>query len=962
MTLILDEPAVDEAAGAATDEAAPAPADHSTSTPEPIASALVVGAAAFLATASAGWMFAGVFGGVLPRIAAVGSALIAAGGAVVSYRTRITALVQYAVLALAGVFGVALMAPDMGEASVPSLVRDALRDGGIAHPPVPFDPGWRLLLVLVVALVGVGGAAVAIGSNRPKLAVLVPGPLVFVGALVQPPGSAVITTAVALGLLVGALVVAVGAETGGTGVAGSRYELRRLGRAGAVVGVVLAALVAVSQLGFLFPESTDSQVIPPQRPELPPPAPDRVLFTVESERTVPIRLGTLDVYRDDAFMTPPFDPKRLLDVDDRIMPLPDDFGVRSGELTPFAASPDGAPVEVTIHVAALKGRVLPSPANPVAVPEHDGRVQYDPRTQGLRVPNRLARSGDEYVVHAVPTPTAAALGAAPAPAAPLAEFLDVPAAPLQVRELLAAAPAGANRFERLQFLRNAFYERVVAAGEGKPVDVPPGRVGELLDGKEATPFEITASEVLLARWAGVPARLGYGYYGGDRDGDVLSVRPRNAATWLEAYFEGHGWIPILGTPPRAKASLSESQKNADPSVKPTDELSLIAYAPVKLQSIQLLYEIVRYWFLRGLLAVLLLVSGIALLPGVVKGVRRIRRARWASRHGPAERLAVAYAELRDGLHDLNIGDPAVLPLDFLTHLEPDEEHAELAWLVSRGLWGDLARDLRTEDADAGEELAASVLRRTRRAHSGLMRLLAFTSRASLRRPFTDQVPNLWPRRTLRAVVRDGLRWSAPTRGRRWRPIVPIAAVALVAIAAVSAVGVITGTTPPSVRSATLPEHIAPDRLERFRFVREAAAEAQYDRLGESSLVAKGRVFSVHDADNIQASFQVIALREGYSTRDRDVREGILSSIGAGRFEPTRIAGETVFRLQLPEQRIFLTFPAGGDLVEILVARQGFEDADDVLAALLTFQRTGVAEVPDESSQVRVFDPRRGGVQ
>ena len=69
-----------------------------------------------------------------------------------------------------------------------------------------------------------------------------------------------------------------------------------------------------------------------------------------------------------------------------------------------------------------------------------------------------------------------------------------------------------------------------SAGAGNPVDVPPVRVAEFLDGKEATPFEITAAEVLLARWAGVPARLGYGYY--DPQG-AAEIRPRNGATWLD---------------------------------------------------------------------------------------------------------------------------------------------------------------------------------------------------------------------------------------------------------------------------------------------------------------------------------------------------------------------------------------------------------------------------------------------
>ena len=53
----------------------------------------------------------------------------------------------------------------------------------------------------------------------------------------------------------------------------------------------------------------------------------------------------------------------------------------------------------------------------------------------------------------------------------------------------------------------------------------------------------------------MPSRIGYGYYDGAalKDG-WHEIRPRNGATWLEAYFDGYGWVPIVGVPLQAKNS------------------------------------------------------------------------------------------------------------------------------------------------------------------------------------------------------------------------------------------------------------------------------------------------------------------------------------------------------------------------------------------------------------------------
>jgi hypothetical protein len=922
---------------------------------ETLASPLATAGAAFLAVAAAGWMVAGVFDGSFARVLAVLGALIGVGTTAVSYRAKVVATVQYLVLPIAVVVGAVFALAAAKGASLPTVIVEAVRGGGIAQPPMPFDPGWRFIVIILMAVMGAAAASLAIGLNRPKLGIVVPAPLLFGAALLQPPGRTITSSVIALVLFVASFAVSFGVDLGQQGATSGSFEVRRIGRGFGLIAILIAVVIGLSQLGFLFPAPNDDQVIPPKRPETPPAAPDRVLFTVKLTRQVPLRLGVLDVYRDNAWMTPPYSTGRLK----KIPPAGTiAAGTRLGELPAVAPQPAGAgpKLHAQFTIADIGGHVVPDVANPLSVRHGNVDLRYDPRTQSLRLPASRAASGLTYDVTTNPLPTAKQLsGAGPVPPG-MKEYLDVPAPPRQVAELLATAPK-TNAFDRLQYLRNAYYQKVVAAGPGKPVDVSPARVGAMLDGKAASPFEITAGEALLARWAGVPARVGYGYYGGDRAGSSLvwSVRPHHGSTWLEVYFDGYGWVPIVGTPPRAQSSLRPSDKNKDPAVRPTEELALLVYVPIRQSTFQQLYIVVRYWAARGLP----LAAGLLLLwgfyPGAVKVARRARRRRWAVEQGLPARIAVAYAELRDVANDLNLGHPAMTPLEFLAVVAPDPEHQQLSWLVTRSLWGDLRRDLRAEDAEAAEEMSTSVLRRVRRANPAINRLVAVGSRVSLRDPYSDELPNLWPRRdphrTLRRRLGDGVDFL---RRRGLRPA-PAAIVLLLALLLTSCGGPAAAVP----AAAGLPARVAPAALGDITMVREAAAEANYRKPGDVSLVSEGRVFSMHQGDVIQGSLQVAAFKRGYSATRHDVRDGVLQSIASGHFALTRLGQDRVYTLTLPEQRIYVWYPASGRYYVLMVARRAYAEADSLFASVLAYQR-GEGTTP---TVVQVpLDPRRGGGQ
>lgn len=897
------------------------------SAPPPPPAGLTCGAAA-LATMAFGWLSGSVFDGWSARVLGVPAAALGAGAVYLSTRARKPSLVQYGGAAVAVIVGaVAAVAVAGADANLARLVVDAVRGGGLSQPPVAFDPGWRFLLVVSVALLGEASAGLALAFNRPRVASLLCLPFVVGGALLQPAESEVGATVIALLLLVGSLAVAFGADLAAEGAGSGAFELRRLGHGLLAVAVLGGALLATAQLGFLFPPAASQRVVPPMRPPPPPPAVDRVLFTVTADRQTPWRLGTLDVYGESAWLTPPFDASALVPVDG---PIPRDLeGDTRGPLP-------GPGLTARVELRGLQGKTLPGLANPLTVEGAD--IAYDPRTQMLRAAGVTPPAGTSYEVAAPSPPTGEALAQAGPPAPEVLPFLDAPPPPPEVAALLAEAPADA--FARLQFVRGAYFANVVAAGAGDPVDVPPRRVVEMLGGREATPYEITAGEVLLARWAGIPARLGYGWFGGEETTPgTWEIRPKHGATWLEAYFQGSGWVPIVGTPPRAKPSTSSAERNEDPSVRPTDELALLVYVPIELASVRLGYVLVRHYLLASLPWLMGFGLLFACYPALVRAARRTARRRAAARLGPRARIASAYAELRDAATDLNIASPALSPLELVEQVEPDDEHRELAWLVTRSLWGDLQRDLQPFDVDAAEEMSRSVARRLRAAQPLVSRLAAMSSRASLRNPWTDELPTVWKPVGSRRVTRASA--------------LAAAAIALAATALFSL-----PSEPARSASRPLADDAAPATVGDIRFEREEEAEGQFRSGTDRPLSAEARVYSLRQGDVVQGSLQIVRLEPRFDTRSRRVRDQILSGLGDGRLAPARIGDERIFRLDQAEQTFMLSFDPGGQVYYLMAVRPQFDQAEQLFGAVLAFSRGERAEELRPAT-VPVPDPRRG---
>lgn len=713
-----------------------------------------------LPTIAAGLLVGGVFVGASARVYAVLGGLLGVAIAFVAARVRrpfVTNILIVAGLAAIGVVFLAFSAPGkLGSLAV--VVRRAIDDGDVLRPPVPFALGWRVILGWLMGTVGFGAAWVALAFKRPSLGLLLPLPVGAVAAISIPERQqlssglvALVLFAIGLGLLSSAQAFSDDDER-----PPASYELRRALRALPLIAVITAALYGIAQTDLLFPPPFVDPANEAQRPKVIPPSevPDRVLFTVQARISGPWRTGSLDVYDGKDWRLAPFAESSLNEVPKS--------GVVDADLEPG--------VKATFEVAGLGGAVLPGLPNTVGIVAKGPQLSYDDRNGNIRVTNGSVRPGLDYTVTAAAVPAVSTLRAVRDPIPPaLRQFTEIPPAPAGIQDLLDRANRDySNQWDRLDFLRNLILNDVVASGAGAPVSITPERVQDMLIGsKKGSPYEIVAAQAMLARWLGIPSRIGYGFDGGEEvEPGRLEVRPRNGASFLEVWFPSYKWLPVIGVPKHAEPTVGDTDEaQTNPNILPSDEIQAQVYLPIVVAPKSPLAENVRR-AVFALLALALLAAFVYFTwPALLKAVVRSRRRTKALADGPAARVALAYSEWRDYCTDLGYRYPTDTPLMFLDRFAPDAEHTELAWLVTRGLWGDMRGELTPAHATAAEEISRALRKRLAEVHPATVRAVGAVSRLSLRAPYsTDQLFQRDPRarrRRLRRAKEKGVTDALP---------------------------------------------------------------------------------------------------------------------------------------------------------------------------------------------------------
>jgi hypothetical protein len=693
-------------------------------------------AMAFPAIAAA-IMAGGVFVGFEARIYAAVAAVLGVALAVGASRFR-SPVASNAVI-IGGLFGIGLLMvvpSGLGNvASVGRLASQASSSGDVLRPPVELTAGWQAILGWLLGIVGFAAAWLAIVVKKPSFGLLLPLPVAAIAGISVPDSDQVASGLAVLVLFAVGLGMLSGSQMGGADEQlPPGYEVRRALRALPLLAVVTLGLYFLAQTDFLFPKPAINPAEQPQKPKTVPlsQVEDRVLFTVESQLSGPWRVGSLDEYDGKDWRLPAFSQTRLADV-------PRD-GVVNKELAPG--------VRATFTIAGLGGTVLPGLPNTVGVVAEGPKLAYDSRSGALRVAQGQVQAGVKYTVAAAALPNVEDLRNITEPnPTELAHFAEIPPAPPAVADLLDKAPK-TSKWDTFDFLRTYVLSNVTATGTGSPKSVPPERIQDMLAGsKEGTPYEIVAAQALLARWAGIPSRIGYGFDGGEVTGEAtegansLEVRPKNGASFPEVYFPKYGWLPVIGTPTKAKPTVGSdpATQRQDPNVLPSDDIQIGLFVPVLVPPKSPLPEQIRQAVLITVPAALLLFLLYVTWPAVRKAWVRGRRRTAARTAGPRARIALTYAEWRDMGTDYGYRHDTDTPLMYLDRFVEDPEHTEFAWLVTRSLWGDLQESLTAEHATMAEELSRALRRRLAQAHPAPVRAIGVVSRLSLRHPYAPEL-------------------------------------------------------------------------------------------------------------------------------------------------------------------------------------------------------------------------------
>lgn len=566
-------------------------------------------------------------------------------------------------------------------------------------------PWWAALAVLLataalrrpaveVGLLLLGGlvsalAALLAGQGRPRLAVaLGAGPMVVL--LARAPAAVPDERALAAGVGVLGLLA----------VLPDRWGTRPVHSARLAAGALTTAL-AVGALLVLT-----AQLLPlpaPRAAATPPVDPDAVLLEVPASGPQRWRIGALAP-------SPTSDTARFA-------PPP------AGASRPLPESVSSAGAAGTLPLGSLGG-VVPAPPGRVSAASgldrpvlgDDGLVRTD--SPGP-LSYRLAVQEDDLALTAVATTTFADVDNATAGLAG-----RVPGA---LREVL----AGSSPAERAGRALSATVDQAAPVG-GAPGPLTDRRLAAVVGGAVPDAFELAAARARLASLAGLPARVAVGLAGGQVAGDVRRLRARDQVFWTELRVADGTWLPVT-------FAATGDGAGGPAGGAPDSSVGVSLFVPVLREPQVRLDQRAR----AGLLAALATATGLAAVavaaPVLLKAHRRRARRTWGARTGTRERVAAAYAEVRELCSDLGAAG-APTPGAFLARLTLDDEHTELAALVTRALWRHDLPPLDAADGDRAEALELSLRSRLLAAQPFERALAARMSWTSLRRPWSTEIP------------------------------------------------------------------------------------------------------------------------------------------------------------------------------------------------------------------------------
>jgi transglutaminase-like putative cysteine protease len=475
-----------------------------------------------------------------------------------------------------------------------AVLPDGLRTASHAGLPASFEEHPELVALLDLALAALA-ATIAwqlLVRRRPVAALLALGVGLAYRWTIEPPGAGAAAGALALAAV--AAVLALAAWEGGSGERAAQRAVGAVALGGVAVLIAVglgAGPVKAEEAWWAWkdwevggggdPAAADLD-LSQTYDGLDWPARPRVALTVSSESNLPLRAVALEDFDGVAFQlagpSTGSTGERLARVENNAIELDPGPGSAGPELSqrvklvgassqvlllsgrphrvegPFSGTArlaagavqlerplepgDGYMVRTTLPRPRAGELVEAGPYDPAAIPAASTRLRSRYGADPVDVP--AWGSGD-------PGPDAAALG-------PYAQVRDL------ARRIVgdAASPyAAVNRVESQLRRRYAYDEAppfptMLPDGAASPDDRPP-LVDFLMSSRRGYCQHFAGAMAVMLRSLGIPSRVAVGYGTGRYDSDRKAwvVLDRDAHSWVEVWFPGHGWLPFDPTPGRS---------------------------------------------------------------------------------------------------------------------------------------------------------------------------------------------------------------------------------------------------------------------------------------------------------------------------------------------------------------------------------------------------------------------------
>lgn len=136
----------------------------------------------------------------------------------------------------------------------------------------------------------------------------------------------------------------------------------------------------------------------------------------------------------------------------------------------------------------------------------------------------------------------------------------------------------------------------------------------------------------------------------------------------------------------------------------------------------------------------------------------------------------------------------------------------------------------------------------------------------------------------------------------------------------------------------LPDRVLPMQFAGLTSAKESSAAKAFASAGKNSLTARGAVWTLRADGAVRGALQVGVLKPEYDAEEIEVRRGVRSNIETGRYRWFKVDDQWVGVQDLPELKLYLWFPPGGELYEVLQLQPDVPDQKTLLRQILAYQR------------------------